>query len=157
MKTAGTAFGAARSLVEPVAVKAVETASFSRAKVSELGEGVQRVAADPKAKVTAASAVGGAVTLGASGGATGLVSGGLVGAAVGLVPAVFTFGLSIPVGAALGGGTGLCVGSAVGGTAGFVGGGIAGYKLSEQNEDKPEQKELCLSGHGPVLTEVPAS
>jgi len=167
-KAAGTAVGAARSLVEPVAVKAVETASLGRAKVSELGESAQRVAANPKAQVTAASAVGGAVTLGASGGATGLVSGGLVGAALGLVPAVFTFGLSIPVGAALGGGTGLCVGSAVGSTAGFVGGGIAGYKLSGQNEDKrdqmkvsledkPEQEEFSLSGCDPVLTEVPAS
>lgn len=156
-KAAGRAVGAARSLVEPVAVKAVETASLSRAKVSELGEGVQRVAAGPKAQVTAASAVGGAVTLGAGGGATGLVSGGLVGAALGVVPAAFTFGLSIPVGAALGGGTGFCIGSAVGGTAGFVGGGIAGYKLSEQKEDKPEQEEIRLSGYGPVLTEVPAS
>lgn len=162
-KAAGTAVGAARLLVGPVAVKAVETANLSRAKVSELGEGVQKVAADPKAKVAAASAVGGAVTLGASGGATGLVSGGLVGATLGLVPALFTFGLSIPVGAALGGGAGLCVGSAVGGTAGFVGGGVAGYKLSGnsdnsgQIEDRQEQDEVSLSGYGPVLTEVPAS
>merc|ERR1712113_1199502 len=109
---------------------------------------------------------------------TGAVSGGLVGAALGLVPAVFTFGLSIPVGAALGGGTGLCIGSAVGGTAGFVGGGIAGYKLTEENEDKPEQEEVSLeyrpeqddvsfedkqeeeevslSGDGSISTEVPA-
>mmetsp|Transcript_114078 Transcript_114078/g.368529 ORF Transcript_114078/g.368529 Transcript_114078/m.368529 type:complete len:99 (+) Transcript_114078:254-550(+) len=76
-----------------------------------------------------ASAVGGAVTLGAGGGATGLVSGGVLGAAVGVLPAVFTFGLSIPVCAALGSGAGLCMGSAVGGTAGLVGGGAAGYRL----------------------------
>merc|ERR1719276_510571 len=90
-KAAGTACGAALSLVKPVAEKAVETASLSRAKVSELGEGMQRVAADPKAQVTAASAVGGGVVGGASGGATGLVSGGLVGAALGVVPVIFTF------------------------------------------------------------------
>ena len=37
------------------------------------------------------------------GAATGLCAGTVVGAAVGVVPALFTFGLSIPVGAALGG------------------------------------------------------
>ena len=58
----------------------------------------------------------------------GLASGSMAGAVVGLVPALFTFGLSIPIGAVLGGGAGLCVGTAVGGTSGLVVGGAAGYK-----------------------------
>lgn len=43
------------------------------------------------------------------------------------MPAIFTFGLSIPIGAALGSGTGLCIGTVAGSTAGLVGGGAAGY------------------------------
>merc|ERR1711879_265909 len=45
------------------------------------------------------------------------------GAAIGVVPALFTFGLSIPVGAVIGGGLGLCAGSSTG----AVGGGAVGY------------------------------
>jgi len=41
------------------------------------------------------------------------------------VPAIFTFGLSIPVFAAVGGGAGLCVGGATG----ALGGGAAGYGI----------------------------
>merc|ERR1719272_2864994 len=52
----------------------------------------------------------------------------MAGAVVGLPLAIFTFGLSIPIGASLGGGAGLCVGTAVGGTSGLVAGGAAGYK-----------------------------
>merc|ERR1712137_285060 len=52
---------------------------------------------------------------------------GVAGGIVGIVPALFTFGLSIPVFAAVGGGAGLCVGTAVGGTTGAVGGGAVGY------------------------------
>lgn len=44
----------------------------------------------------------------------GTVIGTTVGAAVGLLPALFTFGLSIPIFAAVGGGAGLLMGSAVG-------------------------------------------
>merc|ERR1719230_331578 len=43
--------------------------------------------------------------------------------ALGLVPAVFTFGLSIPLGAA----TGLLVGATLGSTCGGATGGAAGY------------------------------
>ena len=39
---------------------------------------------------------------GTGAGAAGLAVGGITGAALGIVPAVFTFGLSIPVGCALG-------------------------------------------------------
>jgi len=88
---------------------------------------LKKTASKPGVKVTATSAAGGAVTLGAGGGFMGLTAGAGVGAAVGVLPALFTFGLSIPIGAFIGGGTGLCVGTAVGGGAGFVGGGAAGH------------------------------
>merc|ERR1712039_449626 len=51
---------------------------------------------------------------GTAGGVTGLATGGTIGAAIGLVPALFTFGLSIPIGAAIGSGCGLVGGGAVG-------------------------------------------
>jgi hypothetical protein len=44
-----------------------------------------------------------------------------------VVPALFTFGLSIPICAAIGGGTGLAVGSTVGASTGAVGGAAVGY------------------------------
>ncbi|CAJ1385509.1 unnamed protein product [Effrenium voratum] len=47
------------------------------------------------------------------GGGIGAVLGTATGAAVGVIPAIFTFGLSIPICAAVGGGTGLCAGTAV--------------------------------------------
>jgi len=78
-------------------------------------------------KPVACSAVGGAVVLGAGGGAAGMVSGGVAGAACGLPLALFTFGLSIPVGAVIGGGAGATVGVATGGTAGAVSGSAVGY------------------------------
>merc|ERR1712032_1742378 len=49
------------------------------------------------------------------------------GAVVGLVPALFTFGLSIPLCAMIGGGAGLCAGTTLGATCGAVGGGAVGY------------------------------
>jgi len=85
------------------------------------------VASTPRAKVTAACAVGGAATLGAGGATAGLVAGGIIGAVLGVVPAFLTFGLSIPVGAALGSGAGLSIGTTVGSTAGLLGGVAAGY------------------------------
>jgi hypothetical protein len=69
----------------------------------------------------------GAVVLGSAGGAFGCASGVVLGGTAGVVPALLTFGLSIPAGAAIGGGMGLCTGVAVGGSAGAVGGGLAGH------------------------------
>lgn len=103
------------------------TASGADTRMSTVAEAASNMVADKRVQVTAASAAGGAVVAGVGGGAVGLASGGAIGAAVGIVPAFFTFGLSIPVGAALGAATGLGVGTAVGGTAGLVGGGAAGY------------------------------
>ena len=64
-----------------------------------------------------------AAIAGAGCGVAGGAAGAVAGAAVGVVPALFTFGLSIPVGAALG----LCAGTATGASAGAMGGGAAGY------------------------------
>lgn len=86
-----------------------------------------RLAQDRAVQASAASAVGGAVVVGTGGGVAGLTLGGVVGAACGVLPALFTFGLSIPVGAAVGSGAGFCIGVTAGSTAGLVGGGAAGY------------------------------
>merc|ERR1711920_243833 len=91
-------------------------------------------ASDPATRATVVSATSGAVALGASAGATGLVAGGVAGAAIGVVPAIFTFGLSIPIGAAIGSGAGVVVGTTVGGVCGLVGGGAAGYSVKERKK-----------------------
>merc|ERR1719437_364824 len=100
--------------------KSMETAQIGKDKGLQL-------ARDPKVQVTVASAAGGATVVGAGGAGAGLLAGGVAGAAVGVLPALFTFGLSIPVGAAIGGGCGTHVGAAAGGSAGFVGGATLGY------------------------------
>jgi len=92
-----------------------------------LGSRAKEIAGDKRTQVTAAGAFAGAATVGTAGAATGGVIGGLGGAAVGLVPAIFTFGLSIPVFAVLGAGCGVFVGGASGTALGFTGGGAAGF------------------------------
>lgn len=87
-------------------------------------------------KTTALSAAGGAITLGTGGGVVGLTSGGAIGAACGVLPAFFTFGLSIPVGAAIGGSLGWATGVTVGGTAGAISGGAAGLTYSRLVPEK---------------------
>lgn len=89
------------------------------AKAKDAVKFTKTTALDPKFQVTAASTAAGAV----AGGTVGTVTGGTIGAAVGVLPALFTFGLSIPIFAVVGGGMGL----AAGGSAGAVGGGAAGY------------------------------
>eukprot|EP00747_Dinoflagellata_sp_TGD_P211037 gnl/TRDRNA2_/TRDRNA2_84244_c0_seq1.p1 gnl/TRDRNA2_/TRDRNA2_84244_c0~~gnl/TRDRNA2_/TRDRNA2_84244_c0_seq1.p1 ORF type:complete len:390 (-),score=95.27 gnl/TRDRNA2_/TRDRNA2_84244_c0_seq1:451-1557(-) len=84
------------------------------------------IAKEPKFQTITVSAAGGSLILGTAGGAFGLTSGIFVGGAVGVVPALLTFGLSIPAGAAIGGGTGLFTGTVVGTGVGAVGGGAAG-------------------------------
>merc|ERR1712070_910541 len=73
------------------------------------------------------SAGAGAAAGGAAGGGAGVLTGGAVGALVGVVPAIFTFGLSIPVCAVIGGAIGGGAGATAGGTGGAVAGGAAGY------------------------------
>jgi hypothetical protein len=122
---------AAKGRIQDVACSATQA---TRSKTSELGTKVCIAVKDRGMQVTAASAVGGAAAMGASGGAAGLTTGAVIGAACGVVPAFFTFGLSIPIGAALGGATGLCAGTVAGGTAGLVGGGLAG-RSAHNNQD----------------------
>lgn len=138
-KAAGTAGYAARALVSSARSQTFDACSYAVSKASEFAEGAREVVSDPTNQVTAASAVGGAVTLGAGGGVAGLVSGGVLGALCGVVPALFTFGLSIPIGAVIGSGAGFCVGSTVAGTTGFIGGGAAGYYVYGKQDNSDAQ------------------
>lgn len=109
----------------------VEILSESRARTARAAQLTKNrsfeIVADRSVQVAAASGLGGAVVVGTAGAGVGLFAGGTVGAAIGLPLALFTLGLSIPVGSAIGGGCGLAFGSAFGGSFGFVGAGIAGY------------------------------
>jgi len=127
MKVVEVTKAKALELTDLTLARATSVHALTKGQAIKLSKQARDVAVHPKFHATAASAAGGAVVVGAGGGAAGLVSGGMIGAAVGLVPALFTFGLSIPIGAAIGGGTGLCVGTAAGSTAGAVGGGATGY------------------------------
>jgi hypothetical protein len=142
VQTLGTSYAALRDgsklVVNTVGDRAIYIVARATDAVADAYSIAERQSKTVKAKVaqtlkddcfkaSSGSAFVGAAACGASGGATGFVTGGAVGAALGLVPAVFTFGLSIPIGAAIGSGTGLCVGAVTGGTVGFVGGGAAGY------------------------------
>merc|ERR1712093_193855 len=110
---------------------------------------IRTIASKPNVKVTALSAAGGAATLGAGGGLVGITAGAGIGAAVGIVPAIFTFGLSIPIGAFIGGACGLCAGTVVGGSAGLVGGGAAGcYGYEHRDEIKGTVKGVGEKANG---------
>lgn len=115
--------------------QAIELPSAARTRLSAVKANIHLAVTDRQNQVTAVSAVGGAATMGATGGATGLTAGAVIGAAVGVVPALFTFGLSIPIGAALGGATGLCAGTVAGGTVGFVSGGVAGRTVHKNKDE----------------------
>eukprot|EP00928_Gymnodinium_smaydae_P023285 TRINITY_DN19275_c2_g1_i1.p1 TRINITY_DN19275_c2_g1~~TRINITY_DN19275_c2_g1_i1.p1 ORF type:complete len:437 (-),score=89.72 TRINITY_DN19275_c2_g1_i1:25-1335(-) len=132
-KMAGSTVNAAQSLAKG-------SIDYTKAKASQFGEGVRDVVTDPRNRAAAATSVGCGVALGAGGGATGLVSGGLIGAAAGIIPAVFTFGLSIPVFAAIGGGAGMFIGGATAGSVGLVGGGVAGYRMSGSAPEAPKKR-----------------
>lgn len=81
----------------------------------------------PQFKTITIVTAGGAVTLSAVGGAFGCATGVVTGSLVGVVPAIFTLGMSIPIGATLGGTAGLAIGATAGGAVGVAGGGICGY------------------------------
>lgn len=102
-------------------------------------------AQDGHVRATAVGVTGGVATLGTTGAATGLCAGAAVGAAVGVVPALFTFGLSIPLGAVLGGGAGLFMGTAVGATAGAFTGGAAGYGAYAKRGEIQELRSKTVS------------
>eukprot|EP00448_Togula_jolla_P011516 CAMPEP_0170603794 /NCGR_PEP_ID=MMETSP0224-20130122/19095_1 /TAXON_ID=285029 /ORGANISM="Togula jolla, Strain CCCM 725" /LENGTH=367 /DNA_ID=CAMNT_0010928685 /DNA_START=83 /DNA_END=1186 /DNA_ORIENTATION=+ len=109
-----------------IADKADNTRKAAKAKSEAVASNVKEIVADRRVQVSAVSAGAGAAGLGTAGAACGTIVGGAGGAIVGLVPALFTFGLSIPIGAVIGGGAGLCTGAAAGATVGFTGGGAAG-------------------------------
>merc|ERR1712232_1270431 len=112
--------------LEPDRVKAFAVEKYAQ---------IKKTVSNPSFRVTALSAGSGAVTMGAGAGLMGLTAGAGVGAAVGVVPAIFTFGLSIPIGAFIGGACGLCTGAVVGGGAGLVGGGAAGFYGYEHRDE----------------------
>lgn len=152
MVTGTTAF-AARNLVSTTQAQVGEALEYGKAKASEFAEGVQEAAADPQ---TRATAVGGAVALGAGGATTGLVSGGAIGAAVGILPAFFTFGLSIPVCAAIGSGVGSAAGAVAGGATGFLGGGALGWGVyGRKKGERPAAVQDGSEGEGEGEGDVP--
>merc|ERR1719378_298772 len=112
---------------------ALSAAEMAKIKVLAATDYTKQFAAD---KPVASSAATGAVLLGTGGGAAGLAAGGAAGAAAGLPLALFTFGLSIPVGAMIGGGAGACVGASAAGTAGAIGGGAVGYPYDHREQIK---------------------
>jgi len=123
---------------EQATLKAANAFDTAHVKYLALRAGTRRIAADPNARVAAASAVGGATVMGAGGGVAGLVAGGTLGAACGVPLSLFTFGLSIPVGAVVGSAAGMCTGAVAGGTAGLVGGGAAGHKIHQKKDSIAE-------------------
>jgi hypothetical protein len=104
----------------------IAAAEATKAKAIEARQSVRSLAANPDTRAAAA----GAAAFGAGGAAAGATAGGVIGVACALPAALFTFGLSIPVGAAVGAGSGLCVGGSVG----IVTGGAAGYKTHREKE-----------------------
>lgn len=129
-------------------VRAAELGALARTKASEVRAAAVEVAADRKYQATAVGAAGGAAALGATGGVAGLATGTIIGVAVGFVPALFTFGLSIPIGAAIGASTGLVIGTGVGGAAGALGGGAAGYGAYSKRGEIREGAQNTLNKVG---------
>jgi len=114
---------------------AVTKAADATAKAKELSLATKDFASKRSVQTTAASAVSGAMAMGTGGAVTGVATGSIAGAAAGLPFALFTLGLSIPVGAVLGGGAGLVVGVTTGATVGAMGGGAAGYGAYQHRDE----------------------
>lgn len=112
-----------------------EAAETSAVRARELAERAKYLALDKKVQATTVSAASGAMIMGTGGGVAGFLGGGAIGMAIGIVPAMFTFGLSIPIGAAVGSGWGLAVGTATGGAAGLVTGGATGYGVYTRRDE----------------------
>lgn len=141
----GAATGTYASIKEKgVKPMAIETVQVARAKAVDFAAGAREAVKEQSFQAAALSAAGGAVLAGAGGGAAGLATGSLVGAAFGLVPAIFTFGLSIPIGAAIGGGTGLVTGAAAGTVLGASGGAAMGYSVHARRDKIAEVANQAL-------------
>jgi hypothetical protein len=115
-----------RKTTRAVGDKLYNAKEETKRKAKNTADGLQVFVSDKRVQASAAGAGIGAATLGTAGATAGTAMGVAGGAMVGLVPALFTFGLSIPIGAIVGGGAGLCVGATAGTATGFVGGGVAG-------------------------------
>lgn len=113
--------------VTDIRERAKAGADFAQGKAQDLKKKTGEVVSQKSFQATAASSMSGAVVVGTGAGVSGLVAGGCAGAVAGLPFALFTFGMSVPLGAALGGSAGLVTGAAAGATAGAVGGGAVGY------------------------------
>jgi len=114
--------------------EAIEMLERSKTKCLELKATSYDLAKNRTVQVTAASSAAGGVALGTAGGAVGLATGGVAGAAVGIVPALFTFGLSIPICACIGAVGGGIAGSTAGGAIGAAGAGVAGNRIYTKRE-----------------------
>lgn len=129
----GKAKGAALSAKLAIQNKATQAREKAEVTIALAKEKTGAAAALAKAKagemytMTTSTRAGVSSAMAVLGGTVGTTAGGICGAlaggAVGVVPAVFTFGLSIPVGA----GIGLMAGATTGGGAGVVGGGAIGF------------------------------
>merc|ERR1712060_319093 len=84
----------------------------------------------PEAFAAVVSGAGGALCFGSIGALVGATVFSAMGFVAGILPAVFMFGLSMPVGAIIGGAGGIGVGGAIGGSAGFAGFGSIGYAIA---------------------------
>jgi len=126
---------------------ATKQIEFAKVKMNNGVEVIkQKVNKLERHHVVIGGAGAGAVAGGAAGGGGGILAGGAIGAVVGVVPAIFTFGLSIPVCAVIGGAIGGGVGVTAGGTGGAVAGGAAGYGGHKY------RKELASGASGLKLT-----
>eukprot|EP00929_Paragymnodinium_shiwhaense_P111337 TRINITY_DN7925_c0_g1_i1.p1 TRINITY_DN7925_c0_g1~~TRINITY_DN7925_c0_g1_i1.p1 ORF type:complete len:554 (+),score=125.55 TRINITY_DN7925_c0_g1_i1:86-1747(+) len=132
----------AKALVERLVKQMMTTYNASKALTLAAAEDVKtraeimvdRSRTLAKNRPLTASTAGGAAIGSSAGGVAGVAAGTVAGAAAGLPLALFTLGLSIPVGAVMLGTAGGAVGVTVGGTAGAVSGGVVGYGY--QNRDQ---------------------
>jgi len=123
-----------KTTVGEIQEKAVVVFRNIKTKAEETKDKTMVLCRDPQFQTCTVATAGGAITFGTVGGTFGLASGVVLGSAAGVVPALFTFGLSIPVGGAMGGIGGLCAGTLVGSSAGGVG-GFTTYKYRVEIKD----------------------
>merc|ERR1740130_1502774 len=101
---------------------AFSAAQPAKCKVGPLSSQIQVAVSDRSVQVTAMGAVG-------------LATGSVIGSLCGVPAAFFTFGLSIPMGAAMGGATALCAGAVTGGAVGLVGGGASARTVHKHSDE----------------------
>lgn len=134
-----------RKSVLAVARGAKASAVSSAVAAKDAADAIVDLGTDRRMQVTIASAVGGAAVVGTGGAAAGAITGGAVGAALGVVPALFTFGLSIPVMAMVCGTCGLAVGGTVGSATGMSGGAAVSYYRCCTDAKREQIRERVLS------------